>query len=268
MPLVFWHKAGLCAILGSIEKYEVLGVQTDVLGIKVNHLTLESCINEICQAVMKRRFLRIVTANPEMIYAADHNAVLKETINSAQLVTADGVGVVWAANYLGNPVPERVTGIDLVEGLLPYADRGVWRVAMLGARPGIADLAAKRIGLHYPQIIMQTNHGYFQAEEEMSLIAQIKEFNPDLLLVGLGAGKQEIWLKEHPELAYVSIGVGGSFDTLAGLTKRAPQVIRRLKLEWFYRLIKEPQRLKRQMVLPRFMFKVMKQRQDVDKKPK
>lgn len=232
-------------------------MRTDVLGITIDRLTMRECVDKISRAVKDRAILRVVTANPEMIDAAGKNTELKETINSGDLVTPDGVGVVWAAKYLGNPVPERVTGIDLIEALLPVAETGGWKIALVGAKPGVADLAARRIGAVYPHIVFQTHHGYFGEKEEASVLQAVRRFEPDLLLAGLGAGRQEIWLKRNSGLASVSIGVGGSLDTLAGIAKRAPAWVRRLKLEWLYRLGKEPGRLRRQMSLPRFAFKVL-----------
>lgn len=235
-------------------------MKSEILGIYVDSLGMEESVARISGAIEQRSPLRVVTANPEMIHAARHNEQLKKTINTAGLVTPDGVGVVWAAGYLGKPVVERVTGIDLVENLLPLAQKHGWRIFLLGAKPGIAELAARRIVANYPGIILQTHHGYFTPHEEKNVIEQIGAFKPDLLWAGLGAGKQEFWLESHPGLATVSIGVGGSLDTLAGVTERAPVFIRKCKLEWLYRLCKEPKRIKRQLVLPRFVLKVMEEK--------
>lgn len=235
-------------------------MRTDILGVQVDPLSMNEILAVIKEAVAENHCLRVVTANPEMICAAVKDAELKETINSADLVTPDGVGVVWAANYTGFPVAERVTGIDLMERLFPLADDHQWKIFFLGAKPGIAEKAAQKLAPLYPHLSIAWNHGYFSAEEEEAVIRKIREVQPDLLFVGLGAGRQEKWLREHPGLGIVSIGVGGSFDTLAGVSKRAPEWMRKGKVEWLYRLIKEPKRIKRQLVLPVFVFKVWLQK--------
>lgn len=234
-------------------------MRVEVLGVKIDDYSMPETVNHIQEAVEKKEYTWVVTANPELIFAAGADARLKQLINRAQLVTPDGVGVVWAANRLGYPVPERVTGIDLLEALLPVASEKGWRIFLLGSKPGVAELAAHKVTEKYPGIVWQTQHGYFQADEQPEIIERIREFNPDLLLVGLGAPRQEFWIASHLDLATVSIGVGGSFDALAGLNKRAPQWIQGIRLEWLYRLLKQPQRLRRQMVLPQFVWRVLKQ---------
>jgi N-acetylglucosaminyldiphosphoundecaprenol N-acetyl-beta-D-mannosaminyltransferase len=233
-------------------------VRVDVLGVKIDRESMEETIGKIQESVDRRRTLQVITANPELIYAAGKDARLKQLINSAQVVTPDGVGVVWAARRLGYPVAERVTGIDLVEALFPLAAKKGWRVFLLGSKPGVAECAAQKVAEKHPGFVWQGDHGFFTREEEPVLLEKIREFKPDLLLVGLGAPRQEFWMFSHLELATVTIGVGGSFDALAGLNKRAPQWIQDMRLEWLYRLVKQPQRFKRQLVLPRFAWAVIR----------
>jgi N-acetylglucosaminyldiphosphoundecaprenol N-acetyl-beta-D-mannosaminyltransferase len=223
----------------------------------VDNLSMEETVCRIAEAIREKCFCRVITANPEMIYAASRDKDLQDLLNRADLVTADGYGVIWAAKFLGTPLRERVTGIDLLQALFPLAGENKWRLFFAGARPGVAEKAAGRIEREYPGIIWQAEHGYFPAEDEFAVKEKIRLFGPDLLLAGLGAPRQEYWLAENPELAKVAIGVGGSFDVLAGNVKRAPRMIRRLKLEWLYRLGQEPRRWKRQMVLPLFVLKVI-----------
>lgn len=234
-------------------------MRVEVLGIKIDDYSMQETVRHIQEAVERKEHTWVVTANPELIFAAGVDARLKQLINHAQLVTPDGVGVVWAANRLGHPVSERVTGIDLIEALFPVAADKKWRIFLLGSKPGAAELAAQKVSEKYPGAIWQTQHGYFRTEEQPQILKKIREFRPDLLLVGLGAPRQEFWIASHLDLATVSIGVGGSFDSLAGLNKRAPQWIRDIHLEWLYRLLKQPKRLRRQMVLPRFAWSVIKQ---------
>lgn len=233
-------------------------MRSDILGVKVDRDSMDETVTKIREAIDTHQAIQVVTANPELIYATGKDARLKQLINSAQIVTADGVGVVWAAKRLGHPVAERVTGVDLVEALFPVAAEMQWRIFFLGSKPGVAELAAKKAAEKYPGFQWQATHGYFNREEEPAVLKQIREFNPDLLLIGLGAPRQEFWMFSHLDLSTVSIGVGGSFDALAGINKRAPRWIQNIHLEWLYRLFKQPSRLKRQLVLPRFAWKVIR----------
>ncbi len=234
-------------------------IKVDVLGIYIDNLTMEETTQRICEAVKEKKPFRVVTANPEMIYAANKDKDLKNLINSADLVTADGIGVIWASSCLGTPLQERVTGIDLLLALFPLAGERRWRVFFLGGRLGVAEKAATHVQQDFPEITWQAEDGYFSSAYEVELNERIRLFNPDLLLVGLGAPRQDYWIAANSELACVAIGVGGSFDALAGIVIRAPQWIRNLKLEWLYRLWQEPWRWRRQTVLPRFIVKVIRQ---------
>lgn len=233
-------------------------MKVDILGVRIDRESMQETVTKIKKVVENHQVIQVITANPELIYATGKDARLKQLINSAQIVTPDGVGVVWAAKHLGYPVAERVTGIDLVEALFPVAAEKGWRVFLLGSKPGVAELAAQKVEAKHPGFVWQAEHGYFSREEEPALLEKIHEFKPDLLLVGLGAPQQEFWIFSHLDLGTVTIGVGGSFDALAGLNKRAPQWIQDLRLEWLYRLVRQPQRLRRQLVLPRFALKVIR----------
>jgi N-acetylglucosaminyldiphosphoundecaprenol N-acetyl-beta-D-mannosaminyltransferase len=235
-------------------------VRVTILGITVDPYSMAETVEKIRQSVRDKKLMRVVTANPEMIYASQSNQRLKEVLNSAEIITADGIGVVWAARQLGTQVPERVTGIDLVQALFPVANEEKWRIFFLGGKPGVAEQAVENISADYPGIECCSEHGYFNPQEEPEVIDKILQFTPDVLLVGLGAPRQEYWLAEHPGLGCVGIGVGGSFDALAGVVRRAPKQIQDFHMEWLYRLCREPWRWKRQMVLPRFLFKVLWQR--------
>ncbi|HEY8875293.1 MAG TPA: WecB/TagA/CpsF family glycosyltransferase [Desulfosporosinus sp.] len=231
-------------------------MRVEIMGITVDTYSMQETVEHIRQAVEGQFQIRVVTANPEMIYASERNKRLNRLINSADIVTADGIGVVWAAKRLGTPGLERVTGIDLVQAMFPIAHVGQWRIFFLGGKPGVAEQAANRVALKNPGITWEAMNGYFSAEEEPGVLDKIRHFQPDVLLVGLGAPHQEYWITKHPGLAFVSIGVGGSFDALAGLVVRAPKRVQELHVEWLYRLWKEPWRWKRQTVLPRFVLKI------------
>jgi N-acetylglucosaminyldiphosphoundecaprenol N-acetyl-beta-D-mannosaminyltransferase len=180
------------------------------------------------------------------------------------LVTADGAGLLWAARQLGQPLPERVTGIDLMQEACQRAAREGWRVYLLGAQPGIAQAAAAKLQGRYADLqICGLYHGYF-ADQEDAVIVQINAAAPDILFVALGLPAQERFCAKHQHSikAAVAIGVGGSLDVLAGKVKRAPRFMQRLKLEWLWRLILQPSRLPRMLVIPKFMWKVIRSRQN------
>lgn len=235
----------------------------DVLGVDIAALSLAEAVSMIEEFVAQGVPRRVVTANPELLYRACRDIELRELINSADLVTADGEGIVWAAGFLGTPVPQRVTGIDLLQSLLPKADLLRWRIFFLGAAPGVAAEALAQVSREYPGIIPASHHGFFRpGEEEEEVLEGIRRFRPHLLLVGLGAPRQERWIFAHcRELGVpVSIGVGGSFDVLSGRVKRAPLWVRRLRLEWLARLLRQPSRWKRQTALPKFAAKILQQK--------
>lgn len=237
----------------SLEKVEILGVN-------VNSLTMAEAVETVKNFIEKGERRLIATANAEMIMRATYDVELKTILNAADLVVPDGAGTVWAAGYLGHPMPERVAGYDLSQELMRLAPSKKYKLYFFGSAPGVADLAKAKAEKWYPGIdIVGTRNGYFSAEDEQSIIADIKAKKPDILLVALGVPKQEKWLYTHlDELNVpVSIGVGGSFDVMAGVMKRAPLWMQKAKLEWLYRGLKQPSRIGRLMALPKFVFKVM-----------
>ena len=237
----------------SLEKVEILGVN-------VNSLTMAEAVETVKNFIEKGERRLIATANAEMIMRATYDVELKTILNAADLVVPDGAGTVWAAGYLGHPMPERVAGYDLSQELMRLAPSKKYKLYFFGSAPGVADLAKAKAEKWYPGIdIVGTRNGFFSAEDEQSIIADIKAKRPDILLVALGVPKQEKWLYAHlDELNVpVSIGVGGSFDVMAGVMKRAPLWMQEAKLEWLYRGLKQPSRIGRLMALPKFVFKVM-----------
>lgn len=231
--------------------------ETTVLGVGFNQLTMDEALDEISTYMVQDKPHLVVTANPEMVMLAKEDQLLGEILERADLVVADGIGVVWASRILGDPVPERIPGIELAEGLLHRAAQEGWRVFLLGGAEGVADQAALALLEELPQLqIVGTHHGYFQTGlEEQALITQLKEARPQLLLVALGVPRQEKWLAAHlgSLKVPVAIGVGGSFNVWAGVDQRAPVWMRKIHLEWFYRLVKQPWRIKRMAVLPKFV---------------
>ncbi len=230
----------------------------DVLGTRINNINLHECMQYISQAVQKRNELWIVTANPELIFKAKEDKELSSIIHSADLILPDGAGVLWAAKQFGHVIKERVTGIDLTYRILEKGNKLGWRIFLLGARPGIAERAMDEQHIRYPCVIFNCHHGYFTKEEESSVIEKIKVFKPDVLLVGLGSPRQEYWNWENRSLAKTIMGVGGTIDVLSGEVRRAPRVFQKYNIEWLYRLLKEPSRIKRQVILPLYIYEVLK----------
>ncbi|MDD5594164.1 MAG: WecB/TagA/CpsF family glycosyltransferase [Candidatus Margulisbacteria bacterium] len=233
----------------------------DFSGIKVDNVTLTEAAEIVRHFIIEGKPRVVVTPNPEMIVAAQTDAEFKKLINSADLRVADGISMVVVSQILGRPLKERVSGIDLMLKLLEIGADYNYRVFLLGGAPGVAEEAAKKIKDRFPGLVIAgTQNGYFNAGDETGIVKKIKEADPDLLFVGLGAGRQEKWLNQHLyELgATVGMTIGGSLDVLSGRKQRAPKWVQALYIEWLYRLLTEPQRWKRQLALPKFLWLMFK----------
>jgi N-acetylglucosaminyldiphosphoundecaprenol N-acetyl-beta-D-mannosaminyltransferase len=245
-----------------LSKYKVMA-RRSLLGVEIDTVTLEEAAARVVRFVAQGGIHQVVTLNPEYLFRARTEEDLRDIVRRASLVTADGVGIVWGARVLGVDIPERVTGIDLMLAVCEEAAARGWRVFLLGGRPGVAEEAAARLGRDFPGLkIGGTHHGYFTAEEEPAVLEKIKKVEPHVLFVGLGAPAQERWIYgSRMDLGVpVAMGVGGSFDVLSGKVKRAPVWMRRLGMEWLGRLIYEPWRWRRMLVLPLFVLLVLKER--------
>jgi len=236
-------------------------MRVNLLGADIDALSMDEIVDRSAALVRDYRSYWIMTLNPELLCRAQSQKELLDLARRADIVTADGEGIVWACRVAGHPVPERVTGIDLMLRLTERAAAESWSVYLLGAAPGVAGEAADRLCRDYPGLrIAGTHHGYFQEKEESRVAEEIKKTKPDLLFVALGAPKQEKWIDRYFGKfgTGVAVGVGGSFDVLAGRVQRAPAWIRQMHLEWLSRLIREPSRWRRQLVLPLFAWTVIK----------
>ena len=235
-----------------------------ILGCKVHLVNMAEAMQIVEQMIEDdQNANQVVTLNAEIIYQTKKEIKLQNIINQANLVTADGIGTVWAARTLGYPQKERVSGIDLIHELcIMGATRG-WKIYLLGAAPGVAEEAGQKLERSYPGLkVCGSWHGYFSLQDENEIIADINSKSPDILFVALGAPKQEYWINQKRDTLKVPVcmGVGGSFDVIAGIKKRAPKVFIALNLEWLYRLLTEPSRWKRQLALPAFVLAVLKQK--------
>lgn len=237
--------------------------KADILGAFVDIVNTGQALQKIKELGRDGQPSHVITLNAEIVYQAQEDPDLLRIINEADLVTPDGIGIVWAGRKLGYPFHERVTGIDLLYQLCSEAAKEGWRVYLLGAAPGVAEEAGRKLCTAYPGLhICGCHDGYFSEQEMDALTAEIRDTQPDILFVALGAPKQEFWIKQYKQQLNVpvSIGVGGSFDVVAGIKERAPQWVINANLEWLYRLSKEPSRFKRQLALPKFAWLIVKKK--------
>lgn len=240
--------------------------KVSVLNVKIDSVTMAQAVEKVESFFFLSDRTRLVaTANAEMVMMANDDSELKEILAGADLVVADGAGVVWAARHQGDIMPERVAGFDLVQELLKKSAQKKYKVFFLGAGIGVAEQAKTQAEIKYPGVnIVGVRDGYFKSDVEKEIINEINELNPDLLLVALGVPRQEKWIKNNLEKlnVKVAIGVGGTFDVMAGNIKRAPLWMQKANLEWSYRLFLQPQRIFRMMSIPKFMFKIILGKKD------
>ncbi|MDG0811792.1 WecB/TagA/CpsF family glycosyltransferase [Cohnella rhizosphaerae] len=230
-----------------------------IYGIPFSKMNMVQTVDYLVKAVASGKSHRVVTGNPEMVMKSLQNPVFRKALATAELVVPDGTGVVWAARRVRQPVAERVAGYDLLHELMREGGRRHWSVYLLGASQDVVDAARAKLASLYPGIrFAGVRNGYFTDRDDEAVVSAIREAKPDLLFVARSMDNQEPWLAKHQAALGVPVmmGVGGSFDVLAGKTKRAPAVFIKLRLEWFYRLLREPTRIRRMMVLPRFAIKV------------
>ena len=235
-------------------------MKINILGVAFDALTLGEAEERADALLCSGAGGYIVTANPEIVLRCREDAAYAAAVNGAKLVLADGVGDLCAARILGTPLPGRVAGADLVPRLLSrLAERG-GSVFLYGARPGVAERAGESLQSACPGLrIAGTENGYIS--DETALLEALEREKPDLLLLGLGAPRQELWMAENRQRTpAVMIGVGGLLDVFAGDIPRAPESWQRLGLEWLYRLLREPRRFKRVIRLPKILLLALRER--------
>jgi len=232
-----------------------------ILGVQVHNVTTGETMAHIRRYMDEPSLHQIATVNPEFVMTAQKNETFRQVLNSSDLCLPDGIGLLWAGRWLGNPLKERVAGSDLVCALASEAAKYGWRLFLLGAAPGVADEAANIFRADYPDIqIAGRFPGSPALEENDDLVQRINQSGADLLFVAYGAPAQDLWIARNSgslRNVRVAIGVGGSLDFITGRAKRAPSWIQQIGLEWFYRLVREPYRWKRMLALPRFALRVI-----------
>ncbi len=236
-------------------------MRTEILGVGFDSLTKAEAADKAFSLMEERRAAYVVTPNPEIVMLCNKDAGMMEATRKADLVIPDGIGVIYGAKILSRPLKERVPGIELATELISRLPDKNKSVFLFGAKPGIADMAAQELQKKYPGLkVCGTENGYFT--DDAPIIEKINAAAPDLLLVCLGAPKQEKWMLANTGKlnAGLMMGLGGSLDVFAGVVQRSPDSWNRLGLEWLYRLIKQPSRIKRMIKLPLFLFAAVGER--------
>ncbi|WP_053375181.1 WecB/TagA/CpsF family glycosyltransferase [Paenibacillus sp. FJAT-27812] len=238
-----------------------------VMGVQFPKITLDRTVDILSNVIEQDRsqLFHVITVNPEITMACQKDKSLRSIIDEAGLITADGIGIVMVSRLRGGNLPERVTGYDTLLRLLDSGNKKKWSFYFLGADPNTNQKVCEVIREKYPDLlILGKHHGFFKQNEEDKIVKEISFLKPDILIVALGAPYAERWIHKYRfELnAKIAIGVGGSLDVIAGKVKETPESWKRLNVEWLYRLIRQPSRWKRQLILPRFAIRALLFRED------
>ena len=239
-----------------------------ILGVRINNIDMDEAMKKIDGFFASDELNYIYTPNPEIVMRAGRDEEFKKIINSASLNLCDGIGLIIASKLKKKPLKSRVTGYDTSIKILELMNEKHLSLFLLGAKPGIAEKAIEKINNDYPNIVIAGyNNGYFNGshnghascDEEEALIQKINDSKTDAIFVGMGAGYQEkfIYYNKDKLKTKLAIANGGVIDVLAGNVKIAPAFIRKIGMEWLYRLIKEPKRFKRQLDIPKFLMKII-----------
>lgn len=228
----------------------------NILGLPVHKVTMDSALSAIDSFIQEGTPHHIVTADASMMVMAREDAELHRIIAQADMVTPDSTGILWAARKFQNPLQERVSGVVIVEKLCALSPTKGYKLYFFGAAPGVAQLAAEQMQTKYPGAqIVGTHDGFFKPEENEAILQDIRACRPDILCVAFGIPKQEKWISANRETLGVPvlIGVGGTLDVLSGKTRRAPRLFQVARLEWLWRVLSNPRKISKVMLLPRFV---------------
>ncbi|SOC34774.1 WecB/TagA/CpsF family glycosyltransferase [Ureibacillus acetophenoni] len=231
-----------------------------IMNVPFLHTTQEDFVTLLEKRVDEKQKTFVITANPEIVMRANEDPELMNYVKQATYICADGIGVVKAASMLGTPLPERVTGYDTMVRLLEDGDKKRYKIFLLGAQKETIEKTVENIHATYPGIDIVGYHDGFFDWDNNDIAEKAAALKPDLIFVALGVPRQERWITQNMDKFDhgVFIGVGGSFDVIAGTVKRAPVIWQKMNLEWLYRLLKQPSRFGRMLVLPKFALKVRK----------
>lgn len=229
-------------------------MRTEVLGVGFDNINMEQALDRGMELIAEGGPHLVVTPNAEIVQIARKDPEFMEIIGKADLVIPDGIGVVYASKILGRPIGARLPGCDYAAGLMERMAKSGHKLFLLGAKPGVAEEAAEKLTEAYPGLsVCGTHDGYFK--EDGPVAEEIRQAGADVVFVCLGAPKQEKWIAKNGAATGASllIGLGGSLDVFAGRVERAPEFWQKINMEWLYRGLKEPTRLKRIIKLPLFL---------------
>lgn len=235
--------------------------RVEVLGLPIDRVTMDKALATIERFIASGAPHLIVTADSSGIVQAQTDQSWREIFANADLITPDSIGVVWAAKRAGKPIADRVSGVDLVDKVCELSAQKGYRIVFLGAEPGVAEMAAEAMRLKHPGCnIVYARHGYFPADSDTIVAEEVAAYQPDVLFVAMGIPRQEKFVKNTQEIiqAKVAMGVGGSFDVFSGKTKRAPKLIQKMRLEWLWRTLLNPSKIKKAKALPKFAWLVLR----------
>jgi N-acetylglucosaminyldiphosphoundecaprenol N-acetyl-beta-D-mannosaminyltransferase len=240
----------------------------DFFGISISNRDIEELLDMADGFVESGVPHLVVTLNGEMAARAFRDAEFLGVVQQADLVVADGVGIVWGVRMLGTRIENRIPGIEFSGSLLALAERRGYRAYFLGAKPDIVERAASNATARYPGLnVVGFHSGYLDAAEEGRVIQEIRDGHVDILLVGMGGGAQEKWIWRHRDMGVpIAIGVGGTFDVWSGLVRRAPRFVQKTGTEWLYRLVVQPSRIRRVGSIFYFMFRVLAHRRTASRR--
>jgi len=236
-------------------------MRVDVLGVPFDSTTKDAAVSSAMTMIAERNGAYIVTPNPEIVWACRTDRDLLQSITNASIVLPDGIGIIYGAKILGTPLPEQIPGIDFASELLTQMAAEGKSVFLLGSKPGIAERAMENLERDIPGLVISgTQNGYF--DDALPIIELLNQKKPDVIFVCLGSPKQEFFMSRYAGKidTGLMIGLGGSLDVFAGEVPRAPAGMRKLGLEWLYRLITNPRRIGRMIRLPLFLFAVIHER--------
>jgi len=234
--------------------------RVDFFGVNIDLFTMEETLAKISEFIETRQCIQHVVVNVAKLVYAQKDVELKKIINSCGLVNVDGAGIVLGAKFLGINIPERVTGIDLMQNLIQYSSKKGYKVYFFGAEEDILRKVINNYQQKYPELIITGyRNGYYLPEEEENIALDIKNSGADILFVAMGSPKKEIFLNKYMNTMEVpfTMGVGGSFDVIAGKVKRAPDWAQKLNSEWIFRLVQEPRRMWKRYLITNSVFAAM-----------
>ncbi len=237
--------------------------RVEVLGVPVDCVTMEQALQRVDDMLAGDKAHGVIAVNPEKVMTARKDPVLLHQLRNTSLLIPDGIGVVFSIRLLGLGKAGRVPGAELMPKLCERAAQNGYKVFLFGASPEVNERTTRTLCERYPGIkIVGSRHGYVKTEEMPAVIAHINASHADLLFIALGSPKQERWIRKYLPVLNVKLcqGVGGTFDVIAGRVKRAPPIFRALHLEWFFRLLAQPNRILRQSALPLFAYHILRKR--------